>query len=307
MAGDTQGQSRIQSSVNQVDLEARLQTSITAHSKISGVIADVLSQSFGSTEVAVRDRLQAAIAKLPEMHASGWYSPPPAGIGVLFAGPDNRERSRFSSLRLEENWPKADYIFERETVGIVYVSPVDRASGAIADFGLTIYCGTDQKIQAHLRRCLEATETIAEQVTVGMQFREVYDLGERLLKQQGLHNDLMVTINDPLRGADYGHTWPWSYQLPTEAEQAIIDRGDLAAASELITHSRVYLNAAEEFKIPETIAFSIEPHIGSSEDPDLPAGYFYALVVFRAGERSIFTNINPILDALDITYMRSRF
>lgn len=275
---------------------------------VAQIIADVLAVKNGCNEKTVQQALLRAIKEQPDFHDRGWYDPPPGGVGVLFADEnDEFERSKFPTLRTEQYWPHENYKLTDETVGTIYVSPVHRASGIIGDMGLTFYCGTREDIKEHLKQCLIATEDIAEQARAGMMFKELYAIGQQILAERQLHNDWMITLNDPTHGADYGHTLPWTYENTTSDEKRIIESKDFNQIKELISDKRLYINPIEEFVIPPTIAFSIEPRIGSKLDPKLPGGYFYCTVIFKDGKRQIINNINTIFDTLKINYMRSRF
>jgi hypothetical protein len=192
-------------------------------------------------------------------------------------------------------------------VGITYLSPVDKSTGIICDYGVTYYLGNNKKIQDHLRNCLAATEDIAQQAEVGMSFKGLYIRADRIIAERGLHNDWMITYNDPTHSADYGHTTPWTHEIPTEKEKHVIDSEDFRALKDLISSKRLYINSIEDFAIPENVVFSIEPRLGSKNDPRLPCGYFYCLVAFQDGEKKVVSNFNPIFDTLGIKYMRSRY
>lgn len=276
--------------------------------RIAGVVAQTLQQNPRCSEVELHAALNAALSKHPDFYPTGWYEPPPQGAAVLFANADDQfERSKFPTLRTEFYWPKANYSRELETVGMIYVSPVHKATGLICDIGFNFYQGSDKKVQDHLRHSLETIEAIADIPEVGMAFNQLHGLAQSLVDKQGIHNNWMITMNDPTRGANFGHTLPWTSEEPTLDEQSVIDSGDFDKLKQIISRKRLFINPIEQTQIPETIAFSIEARLGSNEHPETSCGYYYMVVAFRAGEKTVVSNLKPIFEALDITYMKSRF
>src|SRR4030042_4530690 len=75
-------------------------------------------------------RWLAEIGKSSEVFPQGWYQPPPAGIGVLFATDEDTERISFRSLRYRKYWPRDDVFLECEKgLIMVYFSAVERNTG----------------------------------------------------------------------------------------------------------------------------------------------------------------------------------
>ncbi len=275
---------------------------------VGGLISKALVNNPHCSEILLHDELKVAIGQQAKFHPQGWYDPPPDGIGVLFANPeDNYERSRFPTLRIDPYWPSVKNTMSEETVGMVYVSPVDKNSGVISDIGLNFYMGSNPKLQEHLSYCLEAIEDIAEQAKVGMSFKRLHELGQEILEKRDVHNGWMVTYNDPTRAANFGHTFPWTFKEPTAEELLLIQGEDFGKLKDVISGNRLFINTVEEFIIPETIAFSIEARLGSNRNPDLPGGYYYMLVTFLDGIKKVHTHLNPIFEALNMNYIRSRF
>lgn len=227
--------------------------------------------------------------------ARGWYDPPPKGIAALFGPEDNISRVAYDSLRKEEFWPKNN-IFTNNSLGYIYASPVNKLSGIIGDFGMTIYKGNNQKIINHLKTCLEITEKTAEYAEVGMEFKDVYNYCQNLMSKKGLNNNRMLAINDKTK-TNIGHSIPFSHELPTEQELNIINGEDFDKLKNLISSKRITLNAAEQFKIPETIAFTVEPRI---ENNDTPLVSFHLVVAFKEGKKEIFANFNPVFEAVNM-------
>jgi Metallopeptidase family M24 len=283
----------------------RVTACIELHKKSAQLLAEVLPTAKGKTELEVHTLLQAALARRAELHPTGWYAPPPDGISVLFGAPDSG-RSKFESLRRPAYWSGSDYIFDDQTFGTVYMSPVDRASGMIGDINMSFYAGDDPAVREHIKHCLETVEATTDLAQVGMSFRELHAKTADLLTNSGLNNNWTKTTNDPL-GTDFGHSIPWSYEDPTAEEQRAIERLPIEKLKDVISSKRLYVNVAEEFVIPETAAFTLEIQCSSTERPELPNAYFHTIVTFRDGHKHITTDFNPVFEALGIDYIRSRF
>src|SRR3989344_173445 len=102
---------------------------------------DALSESLNRplSETGLKNLWLVNMRETELVFPSGWYSPPPDGIGVLF-GTIGNGRTNFESLRAQEMHPRDDiYLDKQEGIVYVYASPVHRESGIIGDFGMTLY------------------------------------------------------------------------------------------------------------------------------------------------------------------------
>lgn len=274
----------------------------TAHT-VSGLLrkqAEISEKQFAST-------LSAAVRDNADLHSEGWYSPPPSGIAALFSDADNFGRLSFDTLRKEEYWPRADHQLEAGSAGILYASPIHKASGIIGDFGISVYRGKNRSVQAHFSKCLNVLEDAAELAQVGMEFRELHDLSQRLFKENELHNSRTITWTDKV-GTNLGHTIPWSYELPSPEELSIIDGERLSDLRNLISRKRVNVNRLERFKIPGSIAFTLEARLESAVDPTMPNVFYHLIITFQNGNKATLSNFNEVFIALGMdSYIRSRF
>jgi hypothetical protein len=118
----------------------------------------------------------------------------PAGVAALFSRSHTFDRLQYDSLRKEEYWPSADWKLEGASAGFIYASPIHRSSGAIGDFGMTIYRGQNTAIQSHLSSCLAVLEQAADFAEVGMEFRELYDLAQRSFADLELHKYRQISL-----------------------------------------------------------------------------------------------------------------
>jgi hypothetical protein len=282
----------------------RIDACLATRQLVMDQAVQVLSRiSAGQSELDIARRLGQITADRPETFDSGWYSPPPDGIGVLFGRPDNLTRLDFDSLRKPENWPRDNCFLDSETVGLIYLSPIDRASGMIGDFGLTFYRGKNQAVRRHLKLAHKITGLIAEHATVGMKLRDLFEFGQKTLTGSGAVSGRMFLINDP-SDINFGHTVPWSYETPTGEEQRVIDSGDFDQIKNLISSKRIYINSNEDFEIPETCAFTIEPRVVTIDESGQPRlAYFHIIVAFKNGQK-IISGFDLVFSNLDMDYLQ---
>jgi hypothetical protein len=266
------------------EIEAVIRTRQTA----SEVVAEVLKDCKDLSEVELRDRILAGVVGHPELYPSGWYDPPAGGVSVLF-GDAPFERLQFNSLRNPVFFPNQSHVFGPETVGIIYLSPVDRASGMIGDTSFTIYNGSDEKVQNHIRTVFETVIGLAEHAEVGMKFSELYAFAMDLFQKNNKAIGWMTTTHDPLK-INLGHTVPGSYG--GTVANAFEER------KEEIRSQRLYINQVEEFVIPETCAFTVEARLIDTTDVSMPNAICHVITTFSEGERKILTNFDPIFKSI---------
>jgi len=274
--------------------------------KAAQAMADVLKMDKPISEVDFCNQLNEKLSSNPEIWDQGWYSPPPKGLSALFAPEVDPKRVAYDNLRKEEFWPRKENIFTDNSIGYIYASPINKLSGIIGDFGMTIYKGSNAKIIEHIKSCLDLTEKTAEYAQVGMEFREIYDYCQKLMKEKGLNNERMITYTDKV-GTNIGHTVPWSYKDPNLEEKQTLEGNSFEKVRELISTQRVHLNSKERFKIPPTIAFTIEPRAENSFLPGLPMSSFHTILTFSEGKKEILGNFNPIFQAVKMDFIKSKF
>ena len=203
-------------------------------------------------------------------------------------------RLQFESLRSEKSWP-IESIFTRESVGLVYMSPVDKRTSMIGDIGLAVYKGEENQIIDHIKTCRDMVIAAAELAEIGMEFRELFHSAISLFKKRGGKViGWMTTNHDPLK-LNLGHTAPGSYQ--------VLQFGDaFEQVRETIRTKRLYINELETFKIPETCAFTVEARL-TDESLRLPNAFFHVIVTFSQGKKGILTDFDGIFKAVGMDYM----
>jgi hypothetical protein len=259
----------------------------------SDVLATVLKDVEGKSEMAIRDEILTALKKDSEIYPTGWYDPPTGGAAVLF-GSAPYERLQFATLRNPESWPSKS-VFGDESVGTIYVSPVERKAKMIGDIGLSIYKGENETIRRHLKDSRDLVLAAAEKAKVGMRFSHLHATSMKLFNDNGGKVIGWITTNhDPMK-TNLGHTVPGSYEkLPFGPT--------FETVRETIRSKRVYINEIEEFEIPETCAFTLEARL-TDASLELPNVFFHVIVTFSEGEKAVLTNFNEIFTAVGMNYM----
>ncbi|MEX0616608.1 MAG: M24 family metallopeptidase [Candidatus Woykebacteria bacterium] len=271
----------------------------------AGLIRNVLSENLEISEAKFRDLLHEEMKKEPEIYEGGWYEPPPFGIGVLFSKTDDFARLQYDTLREGKFWPGENHVLKNGSVGLIYLSPVNRETGIIGEFGTTIYLGKDEKIKKHLGKSLNLLEKVAGYVEVGMEFRELHNSAQKLFVENGLNNERTVTYTDKV-GTNLGHTIPWTHEEPTSEEVNTIKGGNFKRLKGLISSKRINVNGEEKFKIPENIAFTVEVRLEDSEERKLPLVFFHLIVAVKNGKKNTYSYFGEIFKLLEMDkYMGS--
>ena len=261
--------------------------------KASAIATKALADVGDTSEAQVRDAILSEMAKYTELYPNGWYDPPPGGVAVLFADTPF-ERLQFDSLRDPKFFPSTTSVFGRESVGMFYLSPIDRATGMIGDIGCSMYRGDDPKIRDHIRVCHDGVHAVCENAEVGMRFCDQYTFAMDLFHKNGKKVGWMTTTHDPLK-VNLGHTIPGLLgdELPQNSFESL---------KEAICSRRVYTNAEEQFQIPPTCAFTLEARLTDLEEK-LPNIFFHFTVTFSEGEKHILGDFDDIFRVVGMDYM----
>lgn len=263
----------------------------------------LLSHDDPISEVALRDAWLEEMRKNPQIYPDGWYLPPPHGIGVLFGTEADYSRMNYKSLRPEGMWPREDIVLDRVT-GIIYVyaSPVDRETGMIGDFGITLYFGNNPEIQTHLQHCFMLNREIFDQAKVGMSLGTVTQAAVNMFLARGFTNEV-TSVTDP-SGVNIGHTVPASNENWTSAEEELLKSTDWENAFLLISSKRKFLNLRERLIIRPGMAFTLEPRLTAYGNPIIPMSSFHAIVLFRPdGTKELLTNFDELFQLVGMQYM----
>ncbi|MBI5469807.1 hypothetical protein HY968_00590 [Candidatus Kaiserbacteria bacterium] len=269
--------------------------------KTRAITTEILKESVASleerSEAHLNSEVLKSISECPELYPAGWYDPPPGGCSMLF---DKRsfERLGYETLRDPKFWPRTDIIFDDETVGLLYVSTIDRATGLFGDTGLTIYRGSDKKIRAHIREVYDTLRAACDVAEVGMTFAQLNEEIMRIFLSRHKTIRWMITYNDPLKGANLGHTVPGSMVEQPKGRS-------FEEVRQWITRGRIFINSVEEFTIPTTCAFTIEARLVDTQDESLPNTFFHFIIAFSDGKKEILAGFDDIFRGVGMDYMLS--
>jgi hypothetical protein len=262
--------------------------------------ADIFVKSLtnleGLSEAAIKEKLVSEIKNHSEIFPEGWYNPPPSGIVVLLA-PKPFTRLLYKTNRDSDYWPQETFTLNAETVGNIYISPVNRWTNMFGDIGFTFYRGTDKKIKEHLKHCYFAILEIAKYTQVGMKFSEICDFALNIYKNKLRPTQWLTVNSDPNHILNLGHTVPGSF------EKDFIFGNNFEAIKETIKTKRIYINDNEDFAIPETCAFTLESRLEDYDDPGLPSVFFHFIVCFNRGGKTILNNFDEIFKTVGMDYI----
>jgi len=248
------------------------------------------------SEAELRDRILAGMRSKKELWEEGYYSPPPTGIGVIF---DRKPfaRLKYDSLRSPEYWPNIASKFGKETAGMIYFSPMDRQTNMLGDIGFTIYRGSDVEVKKHIKKAYKAILAIAQYANVGMSFSDLCSFATLSLKDKFKISRWITRSSNPV-GMNLGHTVPGSYED--------LDFGkSFKEVKDTIEKKRIFIKETQNFRIPETCAFTIESRLEDAQKPQLPSIHFHFIVCFDKGKKTILNNFEEIFKVAGMDYMNA--
>jgi hypothetical protein len=225
---------------------------------------------------------------------------------VLFGTDQDPQRVNYKSIRPEDKWPREDVFLDiKKGIAYLFASPVDKKTGIIGDFGITIYFGKNAAIKKLLKLCYQLDQQIFDYTRVGMRFSEVTSFAEKLFTKYGLANEI-ISITD-VSVVNIGHTIPAAYESWSKEEQSLLAKGeeDWEKLKHKISNKRRFVNNNEDFLIKPGVAFTIEPRPKLVAEPHLPTSLSYHTVVLfkENGEKELLTNFDKIFTLTKMMYM----
>ena len=276
---------------------------IDAISKTREITAEIFTKSLvdidGNSEAKVKDKIRSEIKANIEILVDGWYNPPAHGIAVLFADTPF-ERLKYDSLRNPVYWSSQNFTFDKETVALIFFSPVHRKTKMIGDIGFTLYKGDNEKIRDHIRKSYNVILEIAKYAKVGMKFSELCTFASKLFYGKFKPTKWVTISSDPSQSINLGHT------VPGSLGKNITFGNSFEEIKENIRTGRVHIINTENFEIPATCAFTVESRLEDLNNPDMPSVYFHFIVCFDEGKKTILENFNKIFNVVGMDYMNSK-
>jgi len=294
---------------NNIKVDKRLHICKTTRESASRSLYDVLSNLLSKdepiSEKVLRDKWLEDMRKNKEIYEDGWYNPPEHGMGVIFGADQDSEKSRLNHNSLRNMVPSDNIYLDRDK-GIVYVyaGPVDRESGIIGDFGMTLYFGKNSEIINHLKSCYALNKDIFEFMDTGKSFEDIYEHSDNILKQRSLTNDVHC-VTDSSATTTFGHTVPASYEHWTDTELQAFKTGSWNQIKDAINYKRKYIKPGEKLEIKPGMAITIEPRPQIIDRPDIPMLSFHNIAVFHEdGTKELLMNFNEIFRISGMDYMQ---
>jgi peptidase M24-like protein len=285
-------------------LEICKRTRKIAADSLYKVLKKILASDKPISEVTLRDAWLKEMQKNKTIFLEGWYEPPPHGIIVLFGTENEVERINFISVRPKEKWPRNDIFFNKKNgIAYLYASPVDKNSGIIGDFAITLYFGKKKDIINLLKHCLEADKHIFEEARIGMQLGEIAGISRKILKRYGMQNESLA-ITD--KGENVlGHTIPDDFTKWTEREKTIIKKNNWQEIKDIISKKRINVKDNETYIITDNCAITIEPRPKMVNKPELPKSLSYhTIALFKQdGTKELLTDFDKLFTLTGMNYM----
>ena len=265
--------------------------------KASEIATKSLSNIDNISEVELCDRILANVLSHKELFPKGWYDPPVGGVSVLFDKAPF-ERLLYDSLRNPKYSPSTNYFFEKETVGSVYFSPVNKITKTLADIGFTIYRGENEDIKQHLKKSYDVIRKIAEYTEVGMKFSDLCIFASSLFSANNFRPSRRVILSsDQNQSLNLGHS------VPGVSVDDLILGDSFEEIKENIRTHRVHFIDTENFEIPETYAFTVESRLEDINNASMPSVSWHFMVCFDKGKKTILDNFTKIFKAARMDYM----
>lgn len=259
------------------------------------------------SELMLRDEWLKELRKHDNIFPDGWYMPPPHGIAVLFSNENDFTRINHKSLRPQEKWSRENIYLNRQN-GILYLfaGPVDRRSGIIGDFQITLYLGNNVEIKELLKTCFLMDKQIFEYANVGMKLSQIATYANTLMKQKGMITEI-ISKTDITGINNIGHTIPVPVNEWTSDEQAEFIKGSVnwQKIKEIINHKRIFTNTNENYILKPGGALTIEPRPKYIKKRHLPSSIsFHTIALFKEnGEKELLTDFDELFRLVGMNYM----
>ncbi len=290
----------------QITVEEKLQVCKSTREIASGSLLSALTDLLEEENVSEQDLHRTWLEKMTKndsIFPEGWYSPPPKGICVLFGTDSDHDRLNYLSLRPQEMWAREDILLDKQA-GIVYVyaSPVDKKTGIIGDFGMTIYFGENPSIREHLSACYEINWSTGQFVQVGQSLSEVHRFAKERMTEKGLDNDVL-SVTDPA-DTNIGHTIPDSFHAWAQKDQRTFESGQMSEIRKIISAQRRFVSPAEDLKIVDGMSITIEPRPRIRNRPEIPMASYHTICSVYDSQRIEFLDgFEKIFQLVGMDYM----
>lgn len=284
------------------NLETCKETRLIAAQSLAKVLKNALGSSEEISEADFSEQWLKELQKNKNVFLSGWYTPPPNGMGVLFANESDFDRVHFKSLRNKKFWPKKNVFLDRKKGYLnFYFSPVAQKNYIIGDFGLTVYLGSKDQIKNHLKHSFKVIKEIFNGAKSGTKLKDFYQYSQKIFSKNKVVNNWWVSVSDPT-GINTGHSIPGTFEDWTHKEMRNLKSNNWGIVTRTISQKRIFINSQEETKIKPGAAITIEPRLRKT--PFLPIAFFHTIAIFGDnGKKELLTNFDEIFKISKMNYM----
>ncbi len=262
-------------------------------------LRDLLSKDKPISEIDLRDRWLEELRKHKAIYPDGWYITPAFGTVVIFATDKDGNKSRLNYESFRKVCLRNDIFLDRKR-GLVYVyaSPVDRKTGIIGDFGITIYFGSNKAIIKNLKRTLKLNQSIFSSVKVRSSFSNIFSNATVLMKNMGFVNKATSVTN--AGKANIGHSVPFL----NNKEWKNIKSKSWEEIKDFLSLKRVFVNSQEQTLLMPGMVITIEPEVRVKKHPQIPILSYHTIGLFgEDGNKKLLTNFEEIFNLAKMDYM----
>lgn len=270
------------------------------------VLKNILAKNLTPSETELRDMWLFELRKNTDFFEDGWYSPPPHGVSILIGTDKEVDQSRlnFRSLRPEKNWTRDDVYFNSKN-GLVfaYASPIERNTGVIGDFAITLYFGKERTIIKHFMTSNQIIKKVFDFVELGKTFSEIAQYQKEIIREKGLCNE-MECVTNPSSADDVGHSIPFIMENMTTQESKTLRSENSEEIKKMISEKRIFVRSLGEQAVQKGMAFTIEPRPQIIDNPKVPMTCFHSIcVIYENGKKELITGFGKIFDIAGMKYM----
>ena len=291
------------SEVTHLSIEERLDICKSTRQIAANGLLSALSGLLDEKDVSEQDLHVAWFSELAQndsIFKMGWYDPPFGGMAVLFGSDSDHERLDYMTLRQRSLAAQENVILDRGS-GLIYVhaSPVDRETGIIGDFGMTIYLGENPLIRDYLSNCYELTKEVGEFVQVGMTLADIYNFAEKRRAEFSRNNDCVNYID-----SDIGYTVPEPCCDWSNEDQKVFRTGLMRKIKKVIDSKRKFVSSTDDSKIVEGMSIAIEPRLAILDNSHIPMASYHDICAVYPGHVEMLGGFDPIFEACGMNWIK---
>jgi hypothetical protein len=143
----------------------------------------------------------------------------------------------------------------------------------MGDFAITLYLGSDERLQGHFRRCHRATREVLAVCSPRTTARDLFASSQEIFSAHGLENSVVSKTDST--SLDLGHSFA---RLHGESKPDPDDRVLGQAAANELSRGRRFISPEHTWSLGSVPQFTIEPQLRSATDSSLPQIAFHYVI-----------------------------